>query len=114
MSTCVSDKSYKVDGLFETIPGIPILVDNQKQMAQENNIAFWNLYGNMGGYNSMVGWVEADTALANKDYTHLNFRGANKVSRMLYNSLIDGYNQFKSTTNSTIKSNVEMAVKPKH
>lgn len=110
----VSDKSYKVDGLFETIPGIPILVDNQKQMAQENNIAFWNLYGNMGGYNSMVGWVEADTALANKDYTHLNFRGANKVSRMLYNSLIDGYNQFKSTTNSTIKSNVEMAVKPKH
>jgi hypothetical protein len=110
----VSDKSYKVDGLFETIPGIPILVDNQKQMAQENNIAFWNLYGNMGGYNSMVGWVEADTALANKDYTHLNFRGANKVSRMLYNSLIDGYNQFKSTRNSTIKSNVEMAVKPKH
>jgi hypothetical protein len=110
----VSDKSYKVDGLFETIPGIPILVDNQKQMAQENNIAFWNLYGNMGGYNSMVGWVEADTALANKDYTHLNFRGANKVSRMLYNSLIDGYNQFKSTTNLTIKSNVEMAVKPKH
>jgi hypothetical protein len=110
----VSDKSYKVDELFETIPGIPILVDNQKQMAQENNIAFWNLYGNMGGYNSMVGWVEADTNLANKDYTHLNYRGANKVSRMLYNSLINGYNQFKSSTSSTIETNIITSIKPKN
>ncbi len=92
----VNDKSYKVEDKFETIPGVPLLVEIQKNIAKENNIAFWNLYENMGGYNSMIKWVEADTALANKDYTHLNFRGASLVSKMMLKSLMKGYENWQN------------------
>jgi hypothetical protein len=71
-------------------------VEIQKNIAKENNIAFWNLYENMGGYNSMIKWVEADTALANKDYTHLNFRGASLVSKMMLKSLMKGYDNWQN------------------
>jgi lysophospholipase L1-like esterase len=42
----------------------------------------------------MVKWAEADTALANKDYTHFNFRGASKVAGMLYKELDKEYNDY--------------------
>ena len=90
----VSDKSYKTDSGFETLPGVPILVKNQMQLAEQNKIAFWNLYEKMGGYNTMVSWVESDTSYANKDYTHLNFRGANKVAKLFYSSLNKSYDKW--------------------
>jgi hypothetical protein len=45
----------------------------------------------MGGYNSMVLWADSINPLANKDYTHLNFRGSKKVSNLIFNSLKNNY-----------------------
>jgi len=105
----VNDKSYKNPETddFVTMPGVPVLVNMQKEIAKNCNTSFWNLYENMGGYNSMVKWVTADTTLANKDYTHLNFRGANKVANMLYKAIDTDYKlwqqkQKNTETNSTI------------
>jgi hypothetical protein len=82
-----SDKASKTNGQYETDKGVPVLVDIQQQTAAKNGTAFWNLYLNMGGYNSMLAWVEGDTALAYKDYTHINFKGANKVANLLYKQI---------------------------
>jgi hypothetical protein len=79
-----SDKAVKTNGIYETDKGVPILVNIQNEIAEKNGIAFWNLYENMGGYNSMLTWVNADTAMAYKDYTHINFKGAAKVANLLY------------------------------
>ncbi len=79
-----SDKATKTNGIYETDKGITTLVNIQNELAQKNGIAFWNLYQNMGGHNSMLNWANADTALAYKDYTHINFKGAAKVANLLY------------------------------
>lgn len=90
----VSDKSYNNNGTFETDPSVPLIVQAQRKVAENEGIAFWNLYSAMGGYNSMVEWATADTALANKDFTHFNFRGARKVGTLLYEDLMAKYNEY--------------------
>ncbi|MBK7183109.1 MAG: hypothetical protein IPH89_09305 [Bacteroidetes bacterium] len=90
----VGDKSYRKDGEYQTDPSVPILVEVQKRMAKDNKIAFWSLYDAMGGYGSMVKWVEGDTAFANRDYTHFNFKGARKAGKLLYDKLMSEYKDY--------------------
>jgi lysophospholipase L1-like esterase len=90
----VPDKGYKQDGQYITNPGVPLVLEVEQQVAAQNGIAFWNLFEAMGGFNSMVKWADADTSLANKDYTHFNYRGASKVASMLYKELEKEYNDY--------------------
>ena len=90
----VGDKSYRKDGVYQTDPSVPLLVKLQKKMAEQTGCAYWSLYDAMGGNGSMVKWVEGDTALANRDYTHFNFRGAHKVGKLLYTKLMSEYNDY--------------------
>lgn len=90
----VGDKGYREDGNYITDPAVPIFVSVQKKLAEENELAFWSLYDAMGGNGSMVKWVEGDTVLANKDYTHFNLRGAHKVGKLLFNKLMSEYNDY--------------------
>ncbi len=91
----VGDKGYKQEEGFVTDPSIPVLVETQRNLARKTNAAFWNLYNAMGGAGSMVKWVEGDTVLANKDYAHLNFKGARKVGKMLYEKLMEEFDAFE-------------------
>lgn len=95
----VGDKAYRKNGFYETDPSVPILVNIQKKMAEQTGCAYWSLYDAMGGSGSMVKWVEGDTALANKDYTHFNFRGAHKVGKLLYNKLMSEYSDYNKQNN---------------
>jgi len=97
----VGDKSYRKDGVYETDPSVPILVETQKRMAKNNKIAFWSLYDAMGGNGSMVKWVEGDTVLANKDYAHFNFKGAHKVGKLLFAKLMSEYKEFNNKNASS-------------
>jgi lysophospholipase L1-like esterase len=101
----VPDKGYKQDGQYITNPGVPFVVEAEKKVAENNGIAFWNLFEAMGGFNSMVKWADADTSLANKDYTHFNFRGASKVAGLLYKELDKEYNDYLKAT-ASIKASV--------
>ena len=87
----MSDKSYRHNGEFMTDPSVPRLLAAQQHVAQENHAAFWNLFEAMGGENSMVRWVEDSPSLANKDYTHVNSRGARKIAGLLYDYLMGEY-----------------------
>lgn len=94
----VGDKSYRKNGAYETDPSVPVLVEAQRRMAKDNKIAFWSLYDAMGGYGSMVKWVQGDTAYANKDYTHFNFRGAHKAGKLLFTKLMEEYKAYNKRT----------------
>jgi hypothetical protein len=98
----VGDKSYRKDGVYQTDPSVPILVETQKRMAKDNKLAFWSLYDAMGGNGSMVKWVEGDTAFANRDYTHFNFKGAHKVGKLLFSKLLSEYNDYNKKQNQKI------------
>lgn len=91
----ISDKSSKIDDTFITEPNLKYLLKAQYSLAKAHHTGFFNLYNGMGGENAMVSWVQADTALANKDYTHFNFRGAEKVSEIIYQWINQNYNEYK-------------------
>lgn len=89
------DKAFRYNGQYATAKGVVPLLQVQQQIAAEAHINFWNFYLNMGGEGSMINWVEGDTAFANKDYTHVNFRGGKKIAGLLFNTLMNAYKSYK-------------------
>lgn len=90
-----ADKSTKYDLEMKTDSAVVPLVLAQKRYAIQSEAGFVNLYMLMGGEGAMVKWVEETPSLANKDYTHFNFRGSEKVGRLIYEQINTGYEQYK-------------------
>ena len=53
----------------------------------EAGVAFWNSYKAMGGGSSIVKWADRKPALAQKDYVHFTYQGADTLSKILEKSL---------------------------
>ena len=50
-------------------------------------LAFWNSYSAMGGESSIIKWAEKKPPLAQKDYVHFTYQGADTLSRILADAL---------------------------
>jgi lysophospholipase L1-like esterase len=98
----VSDRSQRRQGLFVTMPVIPLLIQAQEKIAFDNKLLFWNLFEAMGGENSMAGFANSKPALANKDYTHLNFAGGRKVGLSFARSFIYEVEKYRKRRNSLV------------
>lgn len=87
----IGDRKMKDDnGNFVTMPGVKNLVTYQEAIAANTGIAFWNmfdLFANLGGIEA---FVTAKPAMANLDYTHINFRGGKKLAECFFESLVYG------------------------
>lgn len=83
-------KTYK--GKLQTHGQLELLVRELKIMCKENNVTFFDMYAAMGGYNSMIQWVEQ--GLASSDYIHFNREGAEKIADIFYQNLIVEYELF--------------------
>lgn len=84
----VHDRGVKLDGEFQTLPGLANLVKAQAAAAAQTNSAFWNLYEAMGGENSMKQYVRSSPALAAVDHIHFTRAGSERVARMLFDVLV--------------------------
>lgn len=82
-----ADKSYRKGEEYVTAPGVAALIKVQHDMAERFGTGYWNLFAAMGGEGAMTRWVEGDTVLANKDYTHFNRQGASRVGALLYKAI---------------------------
>jgi len=82
-----SDMSRKKDGNYVSYPNIPLIIEAQKEAAEANGCAFWDLYDAMGGLNSMPVWVNAQPSLAQKDHIHFSTKGANVVGQKLFQAI---------------------------
>lgn len=89
-----ADKGAKYDGKWMTEKGVLPLIETQYDLALKNNMDFFNLYNGMGGNNSMVDWAEQTPSLSNKDYTHVNIRGAKRIAEIIYSSIIKEFNNY--------------------
>jgi lysophospholipase L1-like esterase len=92
----VSDMSRKEGEVYVSYPNIELVRDAQRKAAFRAGCAFWDLFSNMGGKNAMPSWVNAEKPLANKDYTHFTNKGANYIGQLLYNTLINRYEQYNN------------------
>jgi len=92
----LGDKALRVKGVYVEDPAVKQILALEQNVAFEERCAFWSLYDAMGGEGSMIAWADSIPALANKDYTHLNFRGARQVGTLFYEKLMKKYNEFNT------------------
>lgn len=91
----VHDKAMKKGSNFVTDPTILKLLETQKNIAKQADVALWSMFDAMGGENSMPKWVNANPPLAFKDYIHFNDQGAAKIAQLFLDSLISEFNKHK-------------------
>ncbi len=89
-----ADKGFNYGGEWKTQKGVEPLVDIQYEMAHGQGMDFYNLYHSMGGNGEMLKWVNDKPALANRDYTHVNWRGAKKIADYLFTAIINEYHAY--------------------
>ena len=89
MIVTTGDKAFRYGGEYSSAKGIPPLLNIQHTIADSTDVHLWNLFHAMGGEGSIIKWVNASPPLANKDYTHVNFKGGKQLAQLLYNAIMD-------------------------
>lgn len=84
-----SDREERTASGWHTMKGVLGLIQAQKRVAINCDVAFWDLYEAMGGEGSIVNMVR--NGEANSDYTHINHKGGDRIARYLYDALILGF-----------------------
>ncbi len=90
-----ADKGTKYETEMRSDSAVIPLTKAQKRYAVSTQSGFINLFTLMGGDGSIVKWTEEEPAMANKDYTHFNYRGSKKVAQLLYQEINEGYELYK-------------------
>lgn len=92
----IGDRETKDEnGNLRTMPAVKGLIRSQQMLAAETGVAFWNMFNAMGGDGSMSEMVKAKPAMANYDYTHINFRGGKHIASLLFDALMYGKEQYE-------------------
>jgi lysophospholipase L1-like esterase len=91
-----SDMSTNINGSMQTYPHLEKLINSLRQMCLNNDVAYWDLYGAMGGENSMTKWVNSNPPLAGSDHIHFTYAGSNRASEMLWEGIMQAYQLYKT------------------
>jgi D-alanyl-lipoteichoic acid acyltransferase DltB (MBOAT superfamily) len=83
----VSDMASKQGDTLRSFENIPYIIDAQKKAASDAGVAFWDSYRAMGGEASIISWASREIPLAQKDYVHFTYTGADTISAMLAKAL---------------------------
>ncbi len=86
-----SDRAFRYEETWKTAVGMNNLLKAQAELAINNNAAFFNMYASMGGWGTIVNWADNIPSLANKDYIHPNFLGAEKLGNLLFDAFMKDY-----------------------
>jgi hypothetical protein len=89
-----ADMSTKVNGRLQSYPYLEKTIAGMKEAALENGAAFWDMYQVMGGKNSMIKWVKNSPSLAAPDYIHFTPKGADRIAKTFYESLMIYYGYY--------------------
>ena len=90
----VSDRGTRQNGKYQTLNTIPLMIEAQRKIAKNAGVAFWDMFEAMGGQNTIVKYVMGSPPLANKDFTHLTFKGGEKIAGIFTNTLLYEYKKY--------------------
>jgi alginate O-acetyltransferase complex protein AlgI len=79
----VTDMAESRGDSIRSFRNIPAIIDAQIHATSDAGASFWNSYKSMGGESSIIKWAEKNPPLAQKDYVHLTYRGADTLSGIL-------------------------------
>ena len=83
----VGDRGIKKGTKFVTDPSVFKVLNEQKLIAQQTGIAFWNSLEAMGGVNCMNEWINQNLAL--KDYQHFSDAGGKIIADLLTEAILN-------------------------
>ena len=89
------DRGERKQGVIQTMPIMPRIVDLQQQIAMDSGCAFFNTFQAMGGAGTMARWYDNKPRLVNADYTHPLPGGAAVIGSLLDQALVEGYERWK-------------------
>jgi alginate O-acetyltransferase complex protein AlgI len=82
----VTDMALNEGDSIKSYSNIPAIIDAQKRATLKTDVTFWNSYGAMGGESSIIKWAGKKPPLAQKDFIHFTYTGADTLSEMLESS----------------------------
>jgi alginate O-acetyltransferase complex protein AlgI len=85
----VTDMAANEGDSIISYKNIPAIIDAQKLATLKADVAFWDSYKAMGGKTSIIKWAEKKPPLAQKDYIHFTYTGADTLAHMLISSLFN-------------------------
>jgi alginate O-acetyltransferase complex protein AlgI len=83
----VTDMAVNDGDSIKSYNNIPSIIEAQNRATVESGVTFWNSYKAMGGKSSIIKWAEKKPPLAQKDFIHFTYPGADTLSAMLESSL---------------------------
>jgi alginate O-acetyltransferase complex protein AlgI len=83
----VTDMAVNEGDSIKSYSNIPAIIEAQKQATLKTEVTFWNSYFAMGGKSSIIKWAAKKPPLAQKDFIHFTYIGADTLSQMLESSL---------------------------
>jgi hypothetical protein len=89
-----ADRAFRYNGEYKSAVGIDTLIKEQALLAHDTKSVFYNQFASMGGTNSIVEWTKTKPSMANKDYVHPNFRGAEVLGHYLFDALMRDYEKY--------------------
>jgi hypothetical protein len=73
-------------------PNMPDMSSVIRKFARDKGYAMWDLFNFTGGENSAVNWK--NTGLLSSDSVHYSKAGYAAQGKLLYQSLVKGYNEY--------------------
>ena len=83
----VTDMAMNEGDSIKSYGNIPAIVYAQKQATLNADVTFWDSYMAMGGKSSIIKWAKKKPPLAQKDFIHFTYSGADTLSELLSSSL---------------------------
>jgi alginate O-acetyltransferase complex protein AlgI len=79
----LTDMAESIGDSIRSYRNIPAIIDAQRKATSDGGAAFWDSYKSMGGKSSIIKWAKKNPPLAQKDYVHLTYQGADTLSSIL-------------------------------
>lgn len=83
----VTDMALNEGDSIISYTNIPAIVEAQRRATSKTHETFWNSYEAMGGKSSIIKWTDKKPPLAQKDFIHFTYPGADTISKLLVASL---------------------------
>lgn len=85
----VTDMAMSEGDSVKSYANIPSIVEAQRKATKMSDEAFWDSYAAMGGKSSIIKWTDKKPPLAQKDFIHFTYPGADSFSKLLVSSLFN-------------------------
>jgi alginate O-acetyltransferase complex protein AlgI len=67
---------------------IPSIIEAQKEACIKSGVTYWDSYTMMGGKESIINWTKRKPPLAQSDYVHLTYQGADTLAKMIFETIL--------------------------